>query len=150
MKSMKIQHLLGIALALVGAHALAEVPVERAIKYRQSAYFLMGQQFSQMNLMLKGDRPYDKASIELNAETLEVLSRIAFDAFPAGSDTGATKAKPEIWKQADKFKQLAQSAQGELVKLHAAAKAGDQQLIRQHFNDVRKSCAACHDQFKSK
>lgn len=147
---MKTHRRIGLALLLVVGFAQAEVPAERAIKYRQSAYFLMGQQFSQMNVMLKGDVPYNKASIELNAEALDVLSRIVFDAFPVGSDAGATKAKPEIWKEADKFKQLAHSAQGELVKLNAAAKAGDLQLIKSQFNDVRKTCMACHDQFKAK
>lgn len=141
-----------IAMALLGLamNVWAQVPAERAVKYRQSAYYLMGQNLSQMNLMLKGEAPFDKAAAELNAETIVLMSRLVAHAFPAGSDGGDSKAKPEVWKEGDKFRQLQQASQGEADKLHAAAKAGDQQLLRVRFGDLSKSCKACHDQFKSK
>lgn len=147
---MKIHHLVGAALVLASCQAAAQVPAERAVKYRQSAYYLMGQHLSQMNLMLKGDLPFNKAAVELNAETIEMMGRIVFDAFPAGSEGGASKAKPELWKEVDRFKQLSHSAQAEMEKLRAAAKTGDMQILKARFSDVSKSCKACHDQYKMK
>jgi cytochrome c556 len=141
---------IAIGLIFASACAAAQVPAERAAKYRQSAYYLMGQNLSQMNLMLKGDTPYNKASVELNAEAIELLGRIVFDAFPEGSDKGETKAKPEIWKETEKFKQLAHASQLEMEKLHAAAKTGDMAMLRTRFSETSKSCKMCHDQYKLK
>ena len=136
--------------AQVSAQVPAQVPAERAVKYRQSAYYLMGQHLSRMNLVLKGEMPYDKGAVDMNAEVIELMSRIVFDAFPPGSEGPSSKAKPEIWREMDKFKQLARATQGEVEKLRAAAKTGDLALLRARFNDVSKSCKVCHDQFKTK
>ncbi len=152
--SIKLHSYLALALACTSTLAInlanAEVPAERAVKYRQSAYYLMGQHLSQINAVVKGDVPYNKAAIEINAETLNILSKIVFEAFPAGSDGGASKAKAEIWKEMEKFKQMSQAAQGEAAKLDAAAKSGDLAQIKLRFNDLSKSCKVCHDQYKQK
>lgn len=150
--SIKLLSCLALALAstLVIHHASAQVPAERAVKYRQSAYYLMGQHLSRINAVVKGDVPYNKAAIEINAETLNILSKIVFEAFPAGSEGGASKAKPEIWKEMEKFKQMSQASQGEAAKLDAAAKSGDLAQIKLRFNDLSKSCKVCHDQYKQK
>ena len=147
---MDMQRFAGLALLFASCHSLAQVPVERAVKYRQAAYYLMGQHLSRMNLMIKGEMPYDKGAVEMNAEVIELMSRIVFDAFPPGSEGPTSKAKPEIWKDMDKFRQLARAAQGEVEKLHAAARTGDMVLLKARFNDVSKSCKVCHDQFKTK
>ena len=147
---MKMHCFLSVLLLLVAGHAMAEVPVERAVKYRQSAYYLMGQHLSKINAVIKGEMPYNKATLEMNAELLVMMSRVVFDAFPAGSDSGATKAKPEIWREMDKFKKLSQASQSELDKLLAAAKTGDMAAIEVRFREASKSCKQCHDQYKTK
>ena len=59
-------------------------------------------------------------------KTLEV----AFEKmFPAGSDKGDTKAKPEIWTEMDKFKAAATKMQDEMAKLNVAAKSGNLDAI---------------------
>lgn len=141
---------ISLAMAVLGVNAVAQVPAERAVKYRQSAYYLMGQNLSQMNLMLKGDVQFNKAAVEMNAETIDILGRLVAHSYPAGSEGGASKAKPEVWSEAPKFRQLQQSSQVEAAKMHAAAKSGDQQVLRTRFNDLSKSCKACHDQYKAK
>jgi cytochrome c556 len=144
------KNLLAVLLLAILNQASAQVPAERAVKYRQSAYYLMGQNLSQMNLMLKGETPFNKAALEMNAETIVLMGRLVAHAYPVGSDGGESKAKPEIWKENDKFRQLQQASQVEADKLHAAAKVGDQQILRVRFGDTSKSCKVCHDQYKSK
>jgi len=82
---------------------------------------------------------------------IETLSKVPYEAFLPGTDLVAnTKAKPEIFKDTARFNQLAESMQGEVVKLNAAAKGGDVTAIRTAFGGVGKACKACHDDFQAK
>lgn len=142
--------LLALAVCTLSANALSQVPAERAVQYRQSGYYLMGQNLSQLNLMLKGEVPFNKPGAELNADAIVLLGKLMAHAYPAGSTGGESKAKPEVWSEAPKFKQLQLSSQLEAERLQAAVKAGDQQILRVRFGDLSKSCKVCHDQYKAK
>jgi cytochrome c556 len=61
-----------------------------------------------------------------------------------------TKAKPEIWKDMAKVRQLAERMQGEVSKLAAASKAGDVKSIQAQFGTVGQACKACHDDYRMK
>ena len=101
--------------------------------------------------MAKGDRPYNKDEAVRAATFVNQLLAMSWDAFAPGTDTGApTKAKPEIWKEPAKFKQLADAAQAESLKLVAAAQAGDLAALRPAVGAMGKSCNNCHDDFQSK
>lgn len=123
---------------------------EDAIKYRQSALSLMGTHVGRVGAVVKGERPYDKAAVEADVAIIEVLSKLPWSAFPAGSDSGNTKAKPEIWAEQEKFQAAARTMQGEVQKLSAAARAGDLAQIRTAFGAVGQSCKACHDNFRNR
>ena len=71
-------------------------------------------------------------------------------AFPQVSDLANSKAKPEIWKEQDKFKAAADKMQAEVGKLSAAAKSGDLNAIKTAFGGVGQSCKACHDNYRNK
>jgi cytochrome c556 len=124
--------------------------MESAIEYRKSAMFLMNQHFNRIGAVVKGDKPYDKADVEANAALVETLSKLPWQAFVVGSETGRTKAKPEIWKEQDKFKASADKSNAEIVKLSAAAKAGDLAMIKTAFGNVDQSCKSCHDNYRTK
>ena len=124
--------------------------VEDAVKYRQSALSLTGTHVSRIGAVVKGEKPYDKAAVERDAALVETLSRLPFTAFPAGSDLANSKARPEIWKEQDKFKAAADKFQSEASKLSAAAKTGDLGMIKTAFGAVGQSCKACHDDFRRK
>lgn len=147
---LNMHYFFGILLLLVADHAAAEVPVERAVKYRQSAYYLMGQHMSQINAVIKGEMPYNKTLLEKNAEIVVMMGGVVIDAFPVGSDSGATKAMPEIWREMDKFKQLMHESQSELDKLLAAVKTGNMAAIEERFSEASKSCKKCHELYKTK
>lgn len=146
-------------LSMLSLAALVAVPVaaqaqfakpEDAVKYRKSAFSLMGTHFGRIGAVVKGEKPYDKAAVESDAALVETLSKLPFHAFPAGSDLPDSKAKPEIWKEQDKFKAAAEKMQGEVSKLAVAAKSGDQAALKTAFGNAGQSCKACHDNYRNK
>ena len=141
---------LTLVLPMPGAKADNEASPERAIKTRQATYFLMGQQLAKINATIKGDLPFDKASLELSADVLVMLSKLAPQSYPVGSDQGATKAKADIWKDMVKFNKLAQDSQVEAGKLKAAVTTGDMALIKAAYGATSHSCKSCHDAYKDK
>jgi len=124
--------------------------VEDAIEYRQASLSVLGTHFGRIGAVVKGTQAYDKAAVENDAAIVEMLSKLPWSAFPAGSTSADSKAKPEIWTQPEKFKSAADKMQAEVVKLSAAAKSGDLNAIKAAFGSTGKSCKACHEDFKSK
>jgi cytochrome c556 len=124
--------------------------IEDAVKYRQSAFTLMNTHFNRIGTVVKGSSPYDKAAVEADVAIVEMMSQLPWSAFPPASDTANSRAKPEIWKEQEKFKAGADKMQAEVSKLSAAARSGDLGAIRTAFGAVDQSCKACHDNFRSR
>jgi cytochrome c556 len=124
--------------------------VEDAVKYRQSALSIMGTHVGRIGAVVKGEKPYDKAAVEADVAVIETMAKLPWSAFPAGSDTANSKAKPDIWKEQDKFKAASEKLQADVGKLSVAAKSGDLGTIKTAFGAVGQSCKACHDNFRSK
>ncbi len=153
---MKMSRAASVAIAVLAgvclhaqAQAQAQVMPEKAIKVRQSGYYLMGAQMARINATIKGDLPFDKTSLALSADALELLGRIVTDHYPPGSDLGNTRAKAEVWKDGARFKELAAASQGEAARLKTAVHGGDLDAIKTAFGATSKSCKACHDVFKA-
>ncbi|MES2537165.1 MAG: cytochrome c [Pseudomonadota bacterium] len=123
---------------------------EDAVKYRQSALTVMANHFGRVGAVVKGDRPYDKAAVEADVAIIETMAKLPWHAFTPGSDLANSKAKPEIWKEQDKFKAASQNLQSDIAKLSAAAKAGDLGMIKTAFGAAGQSCKACHDNYRAK
>jgi cytochrome c556 len=138
-------------LGLSAAAAFAQfAKTEDAIKYRQSAMFLIGHHFSRLGAVVKGEAPYQKEDFEKNAVLVESLYRLPLQAFLApGSDKGSSM-KADALTQKDKFTQMHTATEKELVKLVAAAKGGDLNAIKSQFGAAGASCKACHDAFRKK
>jgi cytochrome c556 len=111
---------LALAAAAVSVPAAAQfAKPEDAVKYRQSALSVMGTHFGRLGAMANG--------------------RVPFDA----------KAKPEIWKEAAKFKEHGDKMIAETTKLAAAAKVGNIDALKAAFGPAAATCKACHDAFKN-
>ncbi len=134
-----------LASAVATAHT---VPAKDAIKFRQSAFFLMGSMFGQINGMAQGKVPMNEAVLKSNAANLNMLIQLPFHAFPEGSDEGKTKAKPEIWMEAKKFNDAKDASQAAVAKLNTAVAAGNLKELKALAAGVGKTCKGCHDQFK--
>ncbi|MFE1573979.1 c-type cytochrome [Comamonas odontotermitis] len=121
---------------------------EDAIKYRQSALFVMAQHFGRVGAMANGKVPFDAKAAEQNADIVAQMAKLPWAGFDAAHEGG--KAKPEIWKEQAKFKDLADKMQAETVKLAVAAKTGDLDKLKAAFGPAAASCKACHDDFRNR
>ena len=147
-----LKPLLGVVLmAGVAGVAQAQEPfakMEDAIKYRKNALFVMSQHFGRLGPVVKGERPYDKDEVAKNAAIAEQMSHLPWAGFVAGSDKGDTRAKPEIWTDAAKYKASADKMMQEMDKLSVAAKSGDLNAIKAQFGETAKTCKGCHDAYR--
>ena len=137
------------ALASLPAAAQFNKP-EDAIKYRQSAFTVMANHFGRIGAMAQGKVPFDAKVAAANANIVNDLAALPFTAFGEGTDKGMPhRAKPEIWKEAAKFKAAGDKMVAEIGKLDAAAKSGNLDAIKAAAGAVGQSCKACHDDFRA-
>ena len=147
------------ALALLAGAVTMALPAaaqfarpEDAIKYRQSALFIMGQNAGRIGAMVQGRTPFDAKVAADSAATIEFASRLPWGAFGDGTDKGSipTRAKAEIWTDKAKFLELSEKLQAETAKLNTAAKTGNLDNIKTAMGGVGAACKACHDVFQAK
>ena len=146
------------ALALAAATLTLSAPAsaqfakaEDAIKYRQSALFVMGQHFSRIGAMANGRIPFDAKAAQENADVVAEMARLPWAGFGAGTDKGApTKALPQIWTEQPKFKEHSDKLEAEAIKLAAAAKTGNLDNLKTAFGTAAGTCKACHDAYRGK
>ena len=123
---------------------------EDAIKYRQSALFVMGQHFGRLGAMANGRVPFDAKVAAENADIVADMAKLPWVGFGPGTDKGGnTKAKPEIWTEQAKFKEGHEKLVAETAKLAAAAKTGNLDTLKTAFAATAGSCKACHDSFRN-
>ena len=141
-----------VGVLVVGAAvtALGQTKPEDQIKYRQSAMFLVGQNFGPLAAMAQGKRPYDKDVAIKDATIVAFVSKLPLDGFVPGTDQGNTKAKPEIWLDMDDFKAKMEKMQEETAKLADVAQQGDFDALKAQVGATGKACKACHDKYRNK
>lgn len=122
---------------------------EDAVKYRQSALFVMSQHFGRIGAMANGRVPYDaKAAVE-NAEIVAEMSRLPWAGFGSGTDkVTPQRAKPEVWSEQAKFREHNEKLVGETGKLLAAAKTNSLDNLKTAFSSTASTCKGCHDVYR--
>lgn len=148
MKSLALLTLAAACAALSAPAAAQFAKPEDAIKYRQSAMFIQSQHFGRIAAMASGRAPYDPATAVANADVLAVIAKLPWAAFGPGTEGG--KAKPDIWKESAKFRELDDRLIAETDKLAVAAKAGNLDALKAAVAGVGETCKTCHDAFRSK
>ena len=138
--------LLAIGLSLPAQAQFAKP--EDAVKYRKASFTLLSAHFGRLGAMANGRAPYDAKVAAENADLVLALSKLPWAAFGEGTDKGETRAKPEIWKESVKYKEVSEKMQAEIVKLNAAAKMGNVDALKAAFGPAAASCKACHDNFR--
>jgi cytochrome c556 len=137
------------AVLAAGGTALAQQKPEDTIKYRQSALFILGQNFGPLAAMAQGKVPYDKDAAVRYAEIAAFVVKLPWNSFGPGTDTGGnTKAKPGIWQNLDDFHAKRDKMLSEIEKLPAAA--GDLDSLKAQVGATGKACKACHDEYRAK
>ena len=152
MKKTVVAAAAAIALGAVAGAALAQVKPEILVKQRQAAMTLIGKYFGPLGGMAQGKVPFDAKVVQRNADYLAALSQMPWDGFdPSTANTDVkTRAKPELFKETQKVKELIDRFQGEVKKLQTVAKGGDEGAIKAQIGAVGKACGACHDAYREK
>lgn len=124
---------------------------EDAVKYRKSAFSVMGTHFGRLGAMANGKVPFDAKAAADNAAVVNTLAKLPWAAFGPGTDkVGDTKAKPEIWTEQAKYKEGGDKLVAEAAKLEAAAKTGNLDALKTAFAATAETCKSCHDSFRNK
>jgi cytochrome c556 len=145
-----------IALAVIASgagvvgSAQAQQKPEDVIKYRKAVMTVQAWNMRPLGLMVKGQQPYDAALFAWYAGVIQSTSFMLPDAFLPGSDKGDTRARPEIWTDAAKFKQVVDNFNADATKLVAATKAGTLDAVKGPFGALAKNCGGCHNDFRMK
>jgi cytochrome c556 len=151
-ESMKFVATLALAAAAVTLSAPASAQFakpEDAVKYRQSALFVMSQHFGRIGAMVNGRAPYDARAAVENADVVAEMSKLPWAGFIESTKGVSQKAKAEIWAEQAKFKEHNERLVGETGKLLAAAKTNNLDNLKTAFGNTAAACKACHDSFRN-
>ena len=119
---------------------------EDAIRYRQSGKFVLGQHFRHVAEMANGKTPFNPALAVEHMAVVQALSTLPWPAFAAGTDKGAPhRAKPQVWTEPARFKELSDQMVEEVGKLRQVAQQGNLDQLKQAFGKTAQTCKACHE-----
>jgi cytochrome c556 len=91
----------------------------------------------------------DYATVEAKAKDIMGNADKIVSFFPKGSETGKTKAKPEIWEKPEEFGKAAKNLGKAASELAATAKSGDDAAVTTKVKALGDACGACHKQFRA-
>jgi cytochrome c556 len=143
----------GLALALGAGYtfnALAQAKPETLVKQRQAAMVLQGKYWGPLAGMAQGKVPFDANIVARNAGYLDVLNKLPWDGFDVSTQGEKSASLPEVWKDPAGFKAAQDKLAGEVTKLVAASKGGNEAAIKAQLAEVGKSCGGCHNTFRQK
>jgi adenylosuccinate lyase len=112
---------------------------------RHEAMEAVGSAFKPLVAMAKKETPFDVEVVHKNATTIADKLKEASTLFPAGSGGGESRAKPEIWSDADGFAKSMKDAQAAAVALQSIK---DEEEFRPAFGTVGTSCRDCHEKYR--
>lgn len=136
------------AAALVIGLATAALAQGDVVRQRQEAMKAMDGQFDIAAAMMRGRQPFDAAKVEGVFRVLKEKSVGYAALFPAGSNTGDSKATPAVWRDPAAFAAAVSGFQ-KLVAENAA-KAATAQGFKAAFTAVADGCRSCHQTYKTR
>jgi len=119
-----------------------------AIADRQAAMKKNGAAVGALSKIAKGEVAYDAAAVLAAFTTLQDDMKGFADLFPAGSETGDTKASAKIWQDMDGFKAAIVAFQTDIDAAIAAAPQ-DKEAFMPLFGKVAGHCGACHQAYRN-
>lgn len=147
---MKVRYavlLVGALLAAGGAQAQFQKP-EDAVKYRQSAFSVLGTHFSRIGAMTSGKVPFDAKLAQENAAIVMTMSKLPMAGFTPDSKQVKSRAKPELWTEMDKAKAGGEKMVLAAAALNEATKTGNLDAVKKAFGETAATCKACHDAYR--
>jgi cytochrome c556 len=144
--------LAGAGLAQAQTAATPAPSLAQIVLARQASLEMSGVTFIQMKHAMESAEQAKNESSAANALALWAKTLPAM--FPAGTAIGQTsitsKAKPEIWTNRPQFESRAADYAAATAKLSDLAKADDAAGFTAQLDAVRKTCSACHEDFKAR
>ncbi len=133
------------ALAMIGSAAYADPIADRQAIMKERG----GIAFGQLAPIAKGDKPFDAAAVLTALQALDAnAKKWDVDAlFPAGSDSGDTKASPKIWEDMAGFKAAGDKFAADVAAAVAAPPA-DLATFQAQFSAITSNCGACHSAYR--
>ncbi|NIC41756.1 cytochrome c [Aquabacterium sp. A08] len=121
---------------------------EDAVKYRQSAFSVMGTHFSRIGAMANGRVPFDAKAAQDNAAIVLAMSKLPWAGFTPDTEKVKSRAKPELWMEMTKVQAGADKMVAAVVALDAAARTGNLDSVKKAFGETAATCKACHDAYR--
>jgi cytochrome c556 len=135
---------------VISATAAAQAKPEQLVKQRQAAMTLQGKYWGPLGAMAQGKAPYNAELVAHNAAFLDVLDKMPWDGFAAGTKDVKSAALPAVFTDTAKFKEAQERLQSEVSKLVAVSKGGDEAAVKAQLGAVGKACGGCHENFREK
>lgn len=137
---------LGLAMVSVGDYAVAQ-SADDAIKARKDGFQVFRVSMGAVKKAVDDNGPASAAVAP--AEAIAAQAGKQLQHFPAGSDKGTTKAKPEIWAQWATFEATMKDLEAKATATATAAKAGNMDGVKAGFAAMGGTCGTCHKQFRA-
>ena len=98
---------------------------------------------------IKGNLAGDTAVIAQKASEIEAWAKDMVNFFPEGSTQPPSEALPAIWKEFDRFTDLARANEKAAANLKNLAQSGaDTSALSGAFRSLGKTCKDCHNDYK--
>lgn len=141
-----------LAAGLVAGMARAD-DAKNVIAYRQNVMKGQAAHITQIAMVAKGEVSF-VGQVAANARAIADSAKIIPEVFPKGTtqeEAGVdSEAKPEIWKEWDKFTAAAKNLETQATKLAEIAAGGDVAAIGAQLGELGKACGGCHEPFRKK
>lgn len=139
---------LGVLICLVLTSALAWAQEDEAfIQYRQKVMTSISANNGAIGDILKHKLPYQQ-HILVHAQEIQRMSTVIAEAFKKEITAGKTDAKPEIWKEWNKFTAAADTMGREAAQLATVAQSGDMDAIGAQAKKLGEACGSCHKPYR--
>ncbi len=120
---------------------------EAFLQYRQKVMKSLGASMGAIGDILKYKLPYQN-HILTHAKDINQASALVAEAFKKEITAGKTDAKPEIWKDWDKFIAAVEAVRQESAKLAEANQSNGMAAVGAQVKKVGESCGGCHKPFR--
>ena len=142
---------LTVLLLLLVAHSLSAQDQPGAIiSYRISVMKAIGGHTGALFSIVKGGLKEYQDLLLHHTRSIHEASRNVTRMFPQGTDSGKTRAKPEIWNKWKEFEKSAARMESESAKLVELAESGRFSEFAKSVSTLGRTCKGCHKRFRSR
>jgi cytochrome c556 len=136
--------------AAMDAMSDEEKAAAQAIDLRESLMKLTAWNMGPIGGMLRGNVPFDAATVEKNATRISALAPMIVPMF--AMDTRAydldTEALDRVWTEQTDFAEKAGDLEAAAMAAAEAAAGGDEAATRQAMIGIGQACGGCHDDYR--